>query len=129
MKATYAKDNRNEGVYNIRVAGAGCEGREGQSIDVETAGSKIRREVLGRQIWAGLDRDGQPCALYAKGVVGVPQPRQVPSDLEKRVWTLEQTVAALVEELRVMHSPPTLMDSPPHGDQDAPPPGDDDCPF
>ena len=32
MKATYAKDNRNEGAYNIRVSGAGCEGREGQSI-------------------------------------------------------------------------------------------------
>lgn len=122
MKATYAKDNRNEGAYNIRVSGAGCEGLEGQSIDVETAGSKIRREVLGRQIWAGLDRDGQPCALYAKGVVGVPPPRQAPSDLEKRVWTLEQTVAKLLAYLQGEEPPP-------HRDEDAPPPGDEGMPY
>ena len=66
MQATYAKDKRNEGQYNVRVVGDGAADLEGQTVHVRTASGAEKPETLVRRIWSG-DDNGQPVALYAKG--------------------------------------------------------------
>ena len=97
MQATYSKDKRNEGQYNVRVVGDGAHDLEGQTVHVRTASGAEKPETLGRRIWSG-DDNGQPVALYAKG--GYSGRSQAPGDavasLLRRVEVLEGQVAALM---------------------------------
>lgn len=96
MQATYSKDKRNEGQYNVRVIGDGAADLEGQTVHVRTASGAEKPETLGRRIWSGKD-NGQPVALYAKGGnSGRQTDGDAVASLRRRVEVLERQVAELM---------------------------------
>ena len=94
MKFSYAKDKKNEGVYNIRAIGSGAASYEGQTITVTTASGAGKQETLGKCFWRGVGDDGVQVALYAKAGSGAPQGNN--GALEKRVAALEAQVRSLL---------------------------------
>lgn len=64
-KATYARDKRNPGKYNIRIQGPHATVFEGRVIPVTRKDNSEENEKLLDCFWAGNDEDtGQPVALY-----------------------------------------------------------------
>jgi hypothetical protein len=94
MKFSYAKDKKQDGVYNIRVIGSGAAGFSGQTITVTTASGAGKQETLGKCFWSGVGDDGVEVALYAKAGAGAPQGSN--GVLEKRVAALEAQVRSLL---------------------------------
>ena len=95
MKFSYAKDKKNEGVYNIRAIGKGAAGFSGQTITVTTASGAGKSETLGKCFWNGVGNDGEEVALYSKAGQGAGG-NAGSSNLEKRVAALEAQVRSLL---------------------------------
>lgn len=56
-KATYAKDKKHPGSYNIRVVGPQSMEFAGRKVPVTLRSGEVQEETLGAAFWSGDDKD------------------------------------------------------------------------